>query len=316
MTFCRQADEKWRLCLLTEHCGAPYKYTIMAAQELEQGICQKFGWSTRYFKADGYWAVEVSLGIDCKKTFISEDSSSDSIKGRKQGKKAAALVALESLKEDVRLENDKPLVRGLGEAVRNLFDGVRIVESCDATWQEFWSNPPDAVGIDTEGNSLIPPVLIQIANDDTVILEMPSAGSGLSCNLQRLLDDDSIIKVLCDSPSQKDKVSLGIQSLGETPRRDIVNLEEVASSHMGNTSVPRGLSNLLCLTIPELGVRIAKESASERLNNVRTFTAVEQGFRPRLFGFQDLTPKERRYAAVDAWCTLLIWRRISAIDTK
>lgn len=294
----------------------------MATQKLEQGICQKYGWSARYFKRNdhrsGAWSVSVTTGIGSQRTFISEDCSSDSIKGRKQGKKAAALVALESLKEDIRLQEEKRIVHGLDEAVKDMFAGVRIVESCDAVWQEFWSNPPDVVGIDTEGNSLIPPVLLQIATDDMVILEIPPASSsGLSSNLQRLLHDESIIKVLCDSPSQKDKESLGLKSTDDTPRRDVVNLEEVASSVLGATSVPRGLSNLLTLTVPELGVRIAKESATERLNNVRTFTAVEQGYRPRLLGFRDLTPTERQYAAVDAWCTLLIWRRLTAtIDTK
>lgn len=289
----------------------------MAVQELEQGICQKLGWSVRYFKIgndneaeecppEGCWGVEISMGIGRKKIFESQDRSPNTIKGRKQGKKAAALVALRGLKEDVQMEMNKPIVHGLAEAVTDLFDGTRIVESCPVVWREFWKNPPLVVGVDTEGNSLTPPVLVQIATDDFVILECPKS-SGLSGDLWRLLNDERILKVFCDSSAQKDLVSLGLCATEE----DIVDLEQYASSKMGSVSVPRGLSNLLCLTMPELGVRIAKESAAERLNNVRTFTAIEQGFRPRLLGFHDLTPQERRYAAVDAFCTLQIWKRLN-----
>lgn len=294
----------------------------MATQELEQGICQKYGWSAHYFKVNHdsaltaaqreCWAVEVSLGMDCKRTFISNDKSTDSRKGRKQGRNAAARIALEGLQQDVQRQEEKPVVSSLCEAVSNLFSHVQIKESADnAVWQDFWRNPPKAVGIDTEGNSLTPPVLIQVATNDIVILECPAPSAGLSTNLQRLLNDASILKVLCDSPSQKDAKSLGISFCDNNPRADIENLEQVASNRMGPTSVPRGLSNLLTLVIPELNVRIAKESAKERLNHVRTFTAVEQGYRPRPHHvFRDLTPQERRYAAVDAWCTLLIWQRL------
>lgn len=282
-------------------------------------ICQKFGWSARYFKSsddtdaarNGCWAVEVSMGLGQQKTFISDDRSNDSIKCRKQGKKAAALVALEGLKEDIQREMEKPEVHGLPEAVREIFAGTRIVQSSPAVWRDFWMNPPDAVGVDTEGNLLTPPVLVQIAKDDQVILEMPNA-NGLSEDLKRLLGDSTIIKVLCDSPSRKDAISLGLLAQDNDKKgNDLVDLEDLAASRMGQVSVPRGLSNLLTLTMPELGVRIAKETAADRLNNVRTFTAIEQKYRPRLSGFLDLTPRERQYAAVDAWCTLQIWRRLT-----
>ena len=161
------------------------------------------------------WAVEVSLGMDCKRTFLSNDTSSDSIKGRKQGRNAAARVALEGLKENVQRQEAKPVVHSLYEAVSTLFSKVQIVESSEAVWQDFWKRPPHVVGIDTEGNSLTPPVLVQVATNDIVILECP-APSGLSTNLQRLLNDTCILKVLCDSPSQKDAKSLGLYPLWTT----------------------------------------------------------------------------------------------------
>ena len=297
-------------------CSAFETRITMATQELEQRICQQFGWSARYFTIndpdptfDGCWAVEVTMGLDQQKTFVSADKSNNSIKGRKQGKTAVALLALEGLKENIRGEIEKPAVHGLEVAASHLVANTRIVESSGAVWRDFWKNPPDAVGVDTEGNSLTPPVLVQIATDETVILEFPTA-DGLSYDLRRLLNDDCIIKVFCDSPSRKDKISLGLN--GDTQRASLVDLEELASLRMGHVNVPRGLSNLLCLVMPELGVRIIKESVSGRLENVGTFTSIEQGFRPRLRGIQDLSTKEVRYATVDAVCTLQIWRHLTS----
>lgn len=302
--------ERRYLCRRSHHHTSQ---EAMATQELEQSICQKFGWSARYFKIcdkedqnDGCWAVEVTTALDCRQTFVSNDKSSDTTKGRKTGKRAAAQVALEGLKPTVERELKKPIVRGLNAAMGYLFAETRIVESSPAIWREFWSNPPDAVGVDVEGNSLTPPVLVQIATDDLVILEIPSQ-VGLSIDLQRLLDDESIIKVLCDCPSRRDANSLGLPV-----RPDIVDLEVLASSQMGKTNVPRGLSNLLCLTIPVLaGIRISKANGSKRLKDIGTFTSIEQGVRPRLGRMQDLTRKEIRYAALDAWCTLQIYRHLT-----
>lgn len=291
----------------------------MATQELQQIVCHQFGWSARYFRNDvGCWAVEVIQGLGAREIFVSTDQSMDSIKGRKQGKRAAALVALEGLKPAIERELNKPVVHGLDEAVQQLFAGTRISEASPNIWREFWRNTHDAVGIDVEGNLLTPPVLVQIATNDTVILEMPS-DAGISTDLQRLLNDESIIKVLCDSPSGKDAKSLGLTAAmnSKPKRKDLVNLEQVAASRMGPVGVARGLSKLACLTIPELsGVQISKESGTQRLKDVGTFTAIEQGFRPRLHGFRDLTPEERRYAAVDAWCTLQIWRHLTGTTDK
>lgn len=67
------------------------------------------------------------------------------------------------------------------------------------------------VGVDTEGNALSPPVLVQVATDHFVILEAPNALSGLSRNLKRLFADESILKVFCDCRSQRDKTFFGLR---------------------------------------------------------------------------------------------------------
>lgn len=83
----------------------------MATQELEQNVCQQFGWSSRYFVVrsddqmkNSCWAVEMRMGLERHKTFVSSVRSNNSNEYRKQGKKAAALVALEGLQDDIQRE--------------------------------------------------------------------------------------------------------------------------------------------------------------------------------------------------------------------
>lgn len=296
----------------------------LATQELENNVCRQFGWSARYFivrsddqTKDGCWAVKIKMGLDREKTFVSTDRSNDSNKYRKQGKKAAALVALEGLHDDIQRELIKPIV-GLKEAVGPLMAGtsLRVCESSDEVWNKFWRNPPDAVGIDTEGNALSPPVLVQIATDDKIILEAPNA-SGLSWNLVQLLFDDSIVKVFCDSRSQRDKKSLGlVPSVPglvlplHTDNGPVVDIEVLADERMGAASVERGLSKLLALIMPELGVRVTKESGAKRLKDIEIFVDIEQGLRPPLRSIHEITKEQQNYAALDAWCTLQIWRQL------
>lgn len=257
----------------------------------------------------GFWAVEVRMGLKDRRTFVSADRSDESIQGTKQGKKAASIVALEGLKDEIRREMEKPVVSGLEQAVGHLFEGTEIVESSEKVWQQFWKNVPDVVGVDTEGNMKSPPVLVQIATDGMVVLEAPRAG-GLSENLKRLLSDDTIVKVFCDNGSQRDKKSLGLAVPYDLGTGPIVDVEIIAANLMGPVTVCRGVSKMLALTMPELGCRIEKGSRSKRFKEVFKFTAIEQGFRPPLRGAPDLTEKEQRYAALDAWCTLQIWRRL------
>jgi hypothetical protein len=289
----------------------------MATQELEQNVCQQFGWSARYFVVNSEdqtrhkcWAVEIRMGLDHRKTFVSNDRSNDSVKCRKQGKKAAALVALEGLHDDLQKEMTKPIVYGLDGAVGHLMAGTSIWKSSDEIWNKFWKNPPNAVGVDTEGNALSPPVLVQVAADHFVILEAPNAANGLSRNLKRLFADDSIVKVFCDNRSQRDKTSLCLHVPVCMERDHVVDVEVLADKRMGEVAVARGLSKLVCLTMPELGVRIAKESGAQRLKDIGIFADIEQGHRPPLRSVHELTKRQQRYAALDAWCTLQVWKRL------
>jgi hypothetical protein len=285
----------------------------MAMQELEQSVCQRYGWSAQFFVvattsssavAPECWAVRVHRGLlDQPNTFSTD------ICDMKLGKAAAAKLALDGLRADIQREQAKPTVISLQDAVGHLFH-ARIVTSSDVVWTEFWKNPPTVVGIDTEGNSCIPPLLLQIATEDLVILETPI--SGLSENVQRLLSDDTIVKVFCENGAHRDKRSLGLCVPDDMVTGPVVDLEYLAAECMGHVKVPRGIGKLVALTMPEVRVRIDKKA--KRLGAIGTFTAIEQGFRKPLRGVHDLSLIEQRYAALDAWCTLQIWIRLKGSE--
>ena len=168
---------------------------------LGQTVCQKLGWTVRYFKdaaANGCWAAEVRMGLGASASFASADASPDTNKGAKAGKRAAASAALDGLAGTIAVEQAKPelsLEAALGQQCR---DGVEVQPSSPAAWAAFWASRPDAVGIDVEGNQQSPPVLVQIATAGLVILEAPASVGALSPDLARLLADDGVTKVFCD----------------------------------------------------------------------------------------------------------------------
>jgi hypothetical protein len=236
---------------------------------------------------------------------------------------------------------------------------IPIYDSHDLrNWDYFWSHRPNVVGMDTEGNNCIPPIIVQIAvidspnNETYCIIEAPqrrgSRGSRtatpaatLSHNLQRLLNDTSIVKVFCDNFAHKDKVALGIHvassSLPDTnneqrgqcaaygfqsePQSSIIDLECVMNEMYGPVKVARGLSRIMSLTIAP-HVQISKSSASptpnnmetsktassERWKNIKKFALIEQGkIKPISNIFRGLSPTELQYAACDAYATLLVY---------
>jgi hypothetical protein len=209
------------------------------------------------------------------------------------------------LQDDVQNELRKPIVHGLDGAVGHLMGGTNTTrESSDEMWHDFWKNPPNAVGVDTEGNTLSPPVLVQVATDHFVILEAPNAVSGLSRNLKRLFADDSILKVFCDCRSQRYMTSLGLRVPVCMESDHVVDVEVLAEERIwARVAVPRGLSKLLSLTMPELGVRIAKESGARRLVDIGIYADIEQGRRPPLRGVCENSPRTSNgdAAALDAW---------------
>ena len=171
---------------------------------LEQAVCQKLGWTVRYFKdavgnsdCAGCWTAEVRMG-PATASFASTDTSPDTKKGAKAGKRAAAAAALDGLAGTIATERAKPelsLDAALGQQCR---DNVEVRASSPAAWAAFWASKPAAVGIDVEGNQQSPPVLVQVATATMVILEAPASAGGLSTDLARLLADDGVTKIFCD----------------------------------------------------------------------------------------------------------------------
>lgn len=275
----------------------------MATQELEQGICHRFGWSAHFELSEGgVWVVTVMVGLYERRLFVSDDASPDTKLGAKQGKRAAAELALAGLQDAVQRELDKP-EKSLKDAVHHLFDGTFITTS----WDQFWKNPPTVVGIDIEGNLNSPPVLVQIATEKYVILEAPR--QELSHNLQRLIADDGITKVFCDGTS-RDKKSLGIENPVDMTIGPVVDIEAVATKHMGPVKVARGLARILASVMPELHFRVQKQTNSVKIKDIGRFAKIEQGHAEPLQGIRDLTDEEQHHAAVDAWCTLLAWKQL------
>eukprot|EP00040_Diaphanoeca_grandis_P017058 m.88509 g.88509 ORF g.88509 m.88509 type:complete len:295 (+) comp26205_c1_seq1:294-1178(+) len=285
--------------------------------KLQVHVCAKYGWGCEFY-VDGRtqaWAVKVTLGPrpDQCKIFVSNDRSPQTKKGTKQGKVAAATIALVGLSEAILVMESRPQ-KTLLELVGDEFRAIPIVDSCDLMWRKFWSHAPKIVGIDTEGNQRNPPVLVQIASEHMVILEAPKQNSGLSEHLQRLLNDNNILKVFCDNSSHKDKHCLGIDvpeaiELSGTNGSPIVDLEDLTSSLIGSTNYSRGLTKIVELSMPNEGYAI------EKGDEVGRFAMIEQGFGPELRGPADLNQGERTYAALDAWATLLAWNNLKLLNT-
>lgn len=284
-----------------------------ATQQLAQQVCQRYGWSAVYDTTndEGYWYVDVVLGLQDQRRFVSQDTSPKSKKGMKQGSEAAAVVALQGLRHEIERQEMKP-----GMELTQLFSQeIPVYESTQENWKRFWKHPPTIVGIDTEGNQVSPPLLVQIATEDYTILEVPRHGS-LSNSLMKLLEDTSITKVFCDNFSHHDKKSLGLQVPEDLTTGPVLDLEALSNHLMGPAKVARGLSRILMLAMPELDVWIEKPVLGERFANIGKYTLIEQGKAPPLQSMAELSRKEQRYAALDAWCTLYAYRRLMKATTN
>lgn len=262
-------------------------------QQLIQGVGHRFGWSITFSK-DGK-SVEI---VTAHQAFTFKGDS----------KEATAEHALNGLEGLIKIEDAKE-VQELHQAFRN--QSIDIYESNAENWEYFWNHKPAIVGIDTEGNNVRPPLLVQIATHDYAILEVP-VGS-LSDDLERLLRDDTVVKVFCDNFSHKDKACLGleIKSNESYLNGSILDVECMATDIYGEVSVARGLGKILDLLEPKQGVRIGKPRNDKgHRKNIGRFTWIEQGKAPRIQSVYDLTNSERRYAVLDAWCTLYAHERL------
>jgi hypothetical protein len=270
-----------------------------ATQDLQQKICQKYGWSCEFSRdSHGFWFVEVTVGFNDTRRFVSKNNQEPA----QEGKIAAATLALQGLEEEVQRQQAKPQLE-LKEAFSKTL--LEISDSKNPkTWEFFWAHQPKVVGIDVEGNQRTPPVLVQISmGDNHCILEVPS--TCLSSDLKRLLSDTSIVKVFCDNNSHHDKHSLGlpVPENNDWTTGSIVDLEAIASSLLGPVKVSRGLSKIM--TFCSSGIRIGKPTkAAQRFKSIGRFAMIEQGKASPLKGLSDLHSEEQRYAALDAWCTL------------
>ena len=277
-------------------------------QELEQGICGQHGWSSRYFQ-DGAsrWCVEVRWGAGQREggIFVSDDvSDAGSKAGVKKGHAAAATVAIAGLRDIVDAANSKP-TQTIEEAYGAHFDSTCSVMSGPEGWAQFWKMNPTYVAIDVEGNQVTPPVLVQVCvstvnGGSLCLLEIPNI-HGLSDDMIRLLRDPNITKIICDGTSGADRRSLGIDASD-----NYADLEDITSSLMGATGVQRGLARILNLAWPHQAVRVTKDQKDKK--SVFFFAAIEQGKKPRLKGLDEIPDRIRRYAAMDACCTMMAYR--------
>ena len=273
-------------------------------QELEQGICGQHGWSSRYFQDDASeWCVEVRWGAGPRngRVFVSDDvSDAGSKAGVKKGHAAAATVAIAGLRDIVDAANSKP-TQTIEEAYGAHFDSTCSVMSGPEGWAKLWEMNPTYVAIDVEGNQVTPPVLVQVCvstvQGEFCLLEIPNS-HGLSDDMRRLLHDQRIMKIFCDGTSGADRRSLGI----DVDLDNQADLEDITSSLMGATGVQRGLARILNLAWPQNVVRVTKDPKDK--SSVFFFAAIEQGKKPRLKGLDEIPGRIRRYAAMDAWCTM------------
>lgn len=284
-------------------------------QELEQGICGQLGWSSSYFQApSSRWCVEVRWGVGPRngRIFVSDDVSDGASKaGVKKGHAAAAAVAIAGLRDIVYAANSKPTCT-IEEAFGAQFDHRCFVMSGPEGWAKLWEMNPTEVFVDVEGNQVTPPVLVQVCVSFQVcvsgkqhdrslcLLEIPNI-HGLSDDMRRLLGDQSITKVFCDGTSGADRRSLGIDDSD-----DYVDLEDITSSLVGATGVNRGLARIMNLAWPNPAVRVTKDTRDKE--SVLFFAAIEQGKKPRLKALDEIPDRIRRYAAMDAWCTMMAYR--------
>jgi len=340
-------------------------------QTLSQKICQKYGWASRFTKdpeeLGGRWSCHVTVVIHDERTFTSQNTSpEDTEEGKKQGMAAAAQSAVAGLVEEVAKQEAKPHLEltqvfpPFNPKKQNIPESTALFVirgSSPPNWSKYiWSNKPKVVGIDTEGNQhSSPPVLVQIATDDCVLLEITSLnGNQLSANLQRLLDDPEITKVFCDNYAHHDKRALGLlpptepsdstnihddtttdatttngannnsatKVPGEVKSMDfttppIVDLEALSAKILGPVKTARGLSRIVSLSMPELEVVIGKPPGGTkgRFKTIGKFTLIDQGKAPPLLALRNLSRRDQHYAAVDAWATLQAYKRLAQVET-
>lgn len=302
-------------------------------QHFTQQVLQKYGWGCDVIKEDvsnnvgtttattdtdqslsrsPQWKIRVTVAWNDVREFELGGRGQEAVTAGLDEKQVLNLLykeAVEGVQQEIEKQEAKPL-HELKDAFPVAMD---IYASNRENWDYFWSHKPLEVGIDVEGNQIIPPVLVQISTTEYCILEVPQKGKGISKDLQRLLKDETIVKVFCDNFAHKDKKSLGITDYGPTQRTDMVELETAVSHFLGPSKSARGLARLVNLTMPELNMRVGKPKRTDtksRFKNIGRFALIEQGKLPPLKSLQSLSYQEQQYAALDAYVTLLVYHKI------
>ena len=180
----------------------------------------------------------------------------------KAEKEVVSAMALDELAPHIANEETKKQCQ-LSDVFPNPITIYDSTHNHGDTWKQFWMDPPQIVGIDTEGNQTSPPVLVQISTSEYTILEAPPRDNKtLSSNLIRLLHDNNITKIFCDNFSHADKIALGMKipsDLSEYVSPPIIDLEVLVGHLYGVTKVARGLAKIVSMSLPELSnVRIVK----------------------------------------------------------
>eukprot|EP00628_Pelagophyceae_sp_CCMP2097_P029644 CAMPEP_0184188504 /NCGR_PEP_ID=MMETSP0976-20121227/1474_1 /TAXON_ID=483370 /ORGANISM="non described non described, Strain CCMP2097" /LENGTH=282 /DNA_ID=CAMNT_0026492831 /DNA_START=9 /DNA_END=854 /DNA_ORIENTATION=+ len=170
--------------------------------------------------------------------------------------------------------------------------GGRAVDASAEAWRRFWLSAPKVVGIDAEGTHFEPPLLLQIATSDGVVL-LESPGASLSADAARLMGDNAIAKIFFGPPECE---HLGCRI------RNGVDVQQLTRDAEAPRGMQRGLATV----------------AGDYLNGKLPFVKNKQC--QRSFGFHKhrfdngcgwLSATARTYAAADAWATLRVFQEAS-----
>ncbi|GIQ85202.1 hypothetical protein KIPB_006837 [Kipferlia bialata] len=214
---------------------------------------------------------------------------------RRKGASRGPVVGTGS--SSLSLSRRSPPQSGDTTTLESLFDAMftgTIEESSPAAWARLYSLYPTAVGIDCEGTNTSPPLLVQIATSDMVILEVTKYG--FSKELRQLLKDKTITKVFCDGHAGMDKRLLGLSPSAP----DVVDLEDHAPGGVRGRN--RGLAKLVQQFVPEVFMRRV-------LKDKNGWMHFECG-RGRIHSLSDISREAQRYAAADAFFTHEVYQDI------
>jgi hypothetical protein len=87
-----------------------------------------------------------------------------------------------------------------------MLDGVRLRQ-----WEVFMDSVRrcgGVISVDTEATQLVPPIMIQVATMEVILIELVGKG-GVSGEMRGLLGDKSVMKVFCDY--EADEKCLGVR---------------------------------------------------------------------------------------------------------